>query len=114
MLEFSDLDGDSVFVRPVRVAAVLNAGMARTHILFPAGEDPVVVQESFSDVLGVLRAQLVDGLFLAQAEEGPLAVNPRFVLSVTGDATGARITLSGGRAYDVSEPVETVLQALAP
>ena len=115
MQAFTDFDGEAVFIRPVRVAAVLEPdGGSGTHILFPNAEDPVIVADSFADVVDALRPQLLSGLIVLHTEEETLAVNPRYVLFVTGDATGARVGLSGSRSYDVTETRDDVIAVLGP
>jgi hypothetical protein len=112
MQEFTDSDGDAVWVRSVRVALVREA-LGGTHIYFPGGEDPVQVAEPFADVVSVLQPQLMIGLLVLAAEEGAIAINPRYVLSVTEAAAGgARVAMSGGRDFDVTQTLDDVVSAL--
>jgi len=112
MQEFTDSDGDAVWVRSVRVALVREV-LGGTQVYFPGGEDPVLVSESFADVVSVLQPQLMIGLLVLAAEEGAIAINPRYVLSVSASAAGgARVAMSGDRTFDVTQTLGDVVSAL--
>lgn len=114
MQMFTGFSGAHVWVRAVRVALVLQApDEGGVWIYFPNGEDPVHVVGGFASVVAALQPALVDGLLVLAAEEGAVAINPRYLLSVgEGFGGGARVTMSGGRAFDVTQTVDHVVEAL--
>jgi hypothetical protein len=112
MYMFTGSDGAPVWVRSVRVALVHEA-QGGTHIYFPGGEDPVLVADLFDDVVSALQPEIQVGLLVLAAEEGAIAVNPRYLLSVAEAAAGgARIAMSGGRDFDVTQTLDDVVSAL--
>ena len=115
MQQFTGFDGDPVWVRPPRVALVLG-GVSGTQLYFPGGEDPLFVAEPFAAVVAALGPALVTGLLVLNAEEGAIAINPDYALSVaaSGAAGGARLAMSGARTFDVTEAVGDVVSALGP
>jgi hypothetical protein len=114
MQVFTDFDGSPVWVRAVRVALVHeDLALGGTQIYFPSGEDPVLVSESFTAVVTTLQPALQIGLLVLAAEEGAIAINPRYVLAVSEAADGgARVAMSGGRTFDVSQALGDVVSAL--
>lgn len=114
MQVFTGFDGDPVWVRSVRVALVHeDVALGGVQIFFPGGEDPVLVTESFAAVVTALQPELMLGLIVLSAEEGAIAVNPRYVLAVSQAAgSGARVSMSGAREFDVSQTLGDVVSAL--
>jgi hypothetical protein len=114
MHHFEGFDGDDVWVRSVRVAIVhQDPVMGGTFIYFPGGEDPLRVIEQFADVVNALQPEIQIGLIQLTAEEGFVAINPRYVLSVTESVHGgARVAISGGRTFDVTQTLDDVVGAL--
>lgn len=114
MQMFTGFNGAEIWVRAVRVALVRHdPDEGGAWVYYPGGEDPVHVVGAFSAVVAVLQPQLVDGLITLHAEEGDVAINPRYLLSVAGGiGSGARVTMSGGRAFDVTQALPDVLSAL--
>jgi hypothetical protein len=109
---FTGPDGGAVWVRSVRVALVREV-LAGTEVYFPGGEDPVLVAEPFAAVVSALQPELMASLLVLAAEEGAIAINPRYLLSVTqGAAGGARVAMSGGRTFDVTQTLDNVISAL--
>jgi hypothetical protein len=111
MQAFTQYDGDLIYVRPQRVTLVAAVGSG-TQIRFPDG-DFALVTETFAVVRTALVPAVVDGLITLNADDGLIAVNPRYVLSVTSDGTGARVVISGGLSYDVTEGVDNIVDALS-
>jgi hypothetical protein len=115
MQVFTDYDGSPVWVRSVRVAFVREDNVAGTQIYFPGAEDPVHVAEQFAAVVSMLQPALQVALIQLTAEEGAVAVNPRYILSVAESVHGgARVAVSGGRALDVTQSIDDVISALGP
>jgi hypothetical protein len=114
MQMLTSFNGTPVWVRAVRVALVReDTDEGGTQIYFPSGEDPQHVIEQFADVLAILQPETLIGLLVLTAEEGSIAINPRFVLSVgEGFDGGARVTMSGGRVFDVEQEMPDVVSAL--
>lgn len=112
MHQFTGSDGAAVWVRSVRVAVVRELA-GGTHIYFPGGEDPVLVTGLFAAVVSALQPEIQVGLLVLAAEEGAIAINPRYVLSVAASAAGgARVAMSGGRDFDVTQALDDVVSAL--
>jgi hypothetical protein len=114
MQVFTGFDGDPVWVRSVRVALVHeDVALGGVQIFFPGGEDPALVTESFAAVVTALQPELMIGLLVLTAEEGLIAINPRYVLAVSQAAAGgARVSMSGAREFDVSQTLGDVVSAL--
>jgi hypothetical protein len=114
MQVFTGFDGQPVWVRSVRVALVHDdVALGGTQLYFPAGEDPVLVTETFVAVVTALQPELMIGLLVLSAEEGAIAINPRYVLSVSqGAGGGARVSMSGAREFDVTQTLGDVVSAL--
>ena len=114
MQVFTGFDGNPVWVRSVRVALVHeDLALGGTQIYFPSGEDPVLVTESFAAVVTTLQPALQIGLLVLAAEEGAIAINPRYVLAVSQAAGGgARVSMSGAREFDVTQTLGDVVSAL--
>ncbi len=114
MQVFTGFDGNPVWVRSVRVALVHeDLALGGTQIFFPGGEDPALVTESFGAVVTTLQPALQIGLLVLTAEEGLIAINPRYVLAVSQAAGGgARVSMSGAREFDVSQTLGDVVSAL--
>jgi hypothetical protein len=114
MQVFTGFDGQPVWVRSVRVALVHeDVALGGTQVFFPGGEDPALVTESFAAVVTALQPELQIGLLVLTAEEGLIAINPRYVLAVSQAAGGgARVSMSGAREFDVSQTLGDVVSAL--
>jgi hypothetical protein len=114
--QFQGIDGNPTWVRSVRVALVhQDPGELGSFLYFPGGEDPVHLVDEFVDVVAALGPALLSGPVVLAAEEGAVAINPRYVLWVEeGAISGARVAISGGRTFDVSHAVGDVVAALSP
>jgi hypothetical protein len=107
MHQFTGFGGVPVHVRSVRVALVMDA-LGGAQLIFPTGEDPLTVAETFDEVVTALAPELVGGLVRLTGEDGDVAV--LHVHSLLGG--GTRVAISGARTLDVTEGVTDVLMAL--
>lgn len=113
MHQFTGPASVPVHVRSARVALVADALGGGAQLIFPTGEDPLNVAESFDDVVTALAPELVSGLVRLTGEDGDVAVNPRYVLHVHSLlGGGTRVAISGSRTVDVTEGVDAVLASL--